>query len=256
MTPSIDTRLPADLKQQLDYAIDKGLKNGNGEATLFFRADDIGVPSKQSSQLIQVFRKTQLPLCLAIVPTWLTSIRFVQLLEDTGPPTSQWCFHQHGWLHRNHEQSGKKQEFGTARPAAEQIEDLKKGKERLSSIMGEASSPFFTPPWNRCSRDTLCGLLELGFQGVSRSPNAQPSPPTGLPDIAINTDLHTRKEATTEESLRNLLAELTRGLSAGKSGIMIHHQRMNQTSFDFLALLLSIINARPNIHPVTFSELS
>ncbi len=255
MISPLYTDLPSDLKKQLEYAINKGLANGKGEADIFFRADDIGVPSKQTTQLIQLFAKTKLPLCLAIVPTWLTRVRFAALLELTGPPTAQWCFHQHGWLHRNYEEKGKKQEFGPARSAAAQKEDLKKGKEHLLTIMGKAFTPAFTPPWNRCSDDTLQGLLDLKFQGLSRSINAKPKSPQGLPDIEINTDLHTRKEGTGEESLQKLLAEISRGLAAGRSGIMIHHQRMNQTAFDFLALFLTLISSRQHIRPVTFQEL-
>lgn len=255
MIATLYTHLPTDLKQQLEHAIDQGLSNGKGEAEVFFRADDFGVPSKQSNQLIHLFKKTKIPLCLAVVPSWLTPVRYKKLLEITGTPNSQWCFHQHGWLHKNHEPTGKKQEFGPARAKTEQKQDLKKGKERLISIMGKTFSPFFTPPWNRCSQDTLHSLMELQFRGISRSLNAKPISPQGLPDIAINTDLHTRKERTAEESLQNLLNELTRGLAAGRSGIMLHHQRMNQTAFDFLAILLTIIDAHPHLYPVTFQDM-
>lgn len=248
--------LPYDTKQRLQKAIDRGLTNGTGTAQVFFRADDIGVPGKQFSQLIKLFRDHNLPLCLAVVPTWLTDSRFQSLQNLTGQNTTQWCWHQHGWLHKNHETSGKKQEFGPGRPGAVQVQDLIKGKKRLTAIMTESFSPYFTPPWNRCSSDTLQGLAKLKFKGVSRSLKAKPLPPPGLPDLQINTDLHTRKENDPEKSFASLLKEFESGMQGGQSGIMIHHQRMNQYAFDFFSILLQLIASHPKLFPVRFQELS
>ena len=256
MISSLYKKLPQDTEQQLRHAIERGLENGQGEAEIFFRADDIGVPGKQFSQLIQLFLDHHLPLCLAVVPTWLTTERFQILQKVTGKDSSQWCWHQHGWLHRNHESSGKKQEFGPGRPPEKQLEDLNKGKERLFNIMGDSFAPFFTPPWNRCSLETLQGLQDLNFLAVSRSLRAQPVSPPDLPDLQVNIDLHTRKESDPEISLKTLLKELEQGIAKGRGGIMIHHQRMNQTAFAFLALLLTIIASRPQLHPVRFQEIA
>ena len=255
MISALYQNLPENSGVLLERAIAQGLANGTGEAKVFFRADDIGVPGKQCSKLIETFKNNKMPLCLAVVPTWLTTARFDHLRQLTGKKSSQWCWHQHGWLHRNHETTGKKQEFGSGRPAKEQIRDLANGKDRLLSIMGNSFSPFFTPPWNRCSVDTLHGLHNLGFQAVSRSTNAKPVSPPELPDIQINIDLHTRKETDPKLCLNNLLKEVEHSISSGCGGIMIHHQRMNQSSFDFLELLLAIINSIPHLHPETFHEL-
>jgi hypothetical protein len=256
MISALYKNLPDNIEELLKQSVTKGLANGTGEAKLFFRADDIGVPGKQFKQLIEGFQKNNLPLCLAVVPTWLTNTRFEILLKLAGGKSSQWCWHQHGWLHRNHETTGKKQEFGPRRPADEQVQDLENGKKRLLSIMGDAFSPFFTPPWNRCSADTLNGLHNLGFQAVSRSSNAKPSSPPNLPDIQVNIDLHTRKETDPELCLNNFLKELEQGISNGLGGIMIHHQRMNPASFDFLMLLLNVVRTNIKLHPVGFHDLS
>ena len=217
MTAALYKHLPPDLKQQLEYAVDKGLADSTGGAAVFFRADDIAYSSKEFTRLIEIFIASQMPLCLAVVPSWLTQQNYSKLLDLTGFSTEQWCFHQHGWQHTNHEKTGKKQEFGSGRTKEEQLEDLAKGKHRLQDIMHTSFSPFFTPPWNRCSGDTMDGLLELGFKALSRSKGAKPESPAGLPDIAINTDLHTRKEDSAEESLNNLLNELTAGIAGGRA---------------------------------------
>lgn len=255
MISALYKNLPENTEQLLRVAIEKGLAKGSGEAKVFFRADDIGVPGKQFSRLIKLFQDHKLPLCMAVVPTWLTTARFDTLQLLTGKNASQWCWHQHGWLHRNHETEGKKQEFGPGRSATKQLTDLKNGQERLTDIMGNAFSPFFTPPWNRCSIDTLQGLQNLGFQAVSRSLNAKPVTLSNLPDLQVNIDLHTRKESDPERSLQNLLLELEQGISSGTGGIMIHHQRMNQASFVFLELLLNVIATSLSLHPVRFQEM-
>jgi len=255
MISALYKKLPENIETLLQHAIAKGLANGKGEAKLFFRADDIGVPGKQFSQLITEFKSHNIPLCLAVVPTWLSSARFTSLQQLTDKKSAQWCWHQHGWLHKNHEKTGKNQEFGPGRPAEEQIADLTKGKTRLLNIMEGSFSPFFTPPWNRCSADTLKGLEDLDFLAISRSKNAKPASSQQLPDIQINIDLHTRKETDTKRSLENLLEEIEQGISCGLGGIMIHHQRMNQSAFTFLELLLKTLKSNPRLHPVSFQEI-
>ncbi len=255
MTIPLYKQLPADLKQQLEQAVDKGLAASEGEVSVFFRADDIARPSAEFSRLIEIFIAARLPLCLAVVPSWLTPENYRELLDLTGTTTGQWCFHQHGWQHTNHETSGKKQEFGPGRTKEDQVKDLAKGKQRLQDIMGSSFSPFFTPPWNRCSRESMDGLLELEFKAISRSSNTKPESPACLPDIAINTDLHTRKEQSGDESLHTLLCEITAGIAGGRSGVMLHHQLMNSRAFDFLSTLLDVIRSRPALRPVTFPDL-
>jgi len=122
--------------------------------------------------------------------------------------------------------------------------------------MGESFATYFTPPWNRCSMDTLQGLQSLDFKAVSRSLKAKPLSPPSLPDLQINTDLHTRKEKDPEVALQSLLKELEFGMQKGQSGIMIHHQRMNQAAFDFLCLLLQIITSHQSLSPVRFQEMT
>lgn len=255
MIASLYSQLPQGTATLLENAIYQGLSTGKGEAQIFFRADDIGICGQQFSAMIALFQKHNMPLCLAVVPTWIHQSSFAELTAVTGTKSLQWCWHQHGWLHRNYEQQGKKQEFGPARSAALLHADLKKGKERLEDYLGDSFSPFFTPPWNRCSQETLEGLGKLGYLAVSRSRNAKPPSPEGLPDIQVNIDLHTRKEPNPEADLQALLHEITSGVAGGTGGIMLHHQRMNATAFSFLDTLLQTMSKIPQLHPVLFHDL-
>ncbi|MGW8193440.1 MAG: polysaccharide deacetylase family protein [Desulforhopalus sp.] len=243
------------VKQRLSRAVDKGCSSSVKTPLLFFRADDIGIPSAKFSRLISCFLRHRLPLCLATVPAWVNGKRLTALRRITGPDSSQWCWHQHGRLHRNFEESGKKQEFGPSRPKEVIRTHLQKGRNRLEEILDTNFTPVFTPPWNRCSSDTLETLADLQFSAVSRFLNAMPPAPDDLPEFPVNVDLHTRREPTPQQSFDNLLREIEQALASGFCGVMIHHQKMNRKDFHFLDLLLDIMQSRGKTAPVDFRDL-
>jgi hypothetical protein len=245
-----------DITDTLGYHIDKGCRQATQRPLVFFRADDIGVPSRGFGQLIACFQKHRLPLCLATVPAWLTAARLKELRHHTGTDSTQWCWHQHGRLHRNFETSGKKQEFGPARTKSVLHASLLQGKERLTELLGTDFHPVFTPPWNRCGSDTLQALVELHFTALSRSRNARPETLPTLPDYQVNVDLHTRKESTPEQALENLLQELEQAIASGLCGIMLHHQRMNSLALVVLDTLLGLVAGNKKLIPVHFGDLT
>jgi peptidoglycan/xylan/chitin deacetylase (PgdA/CDA1 family) len=228
---------PAEMKAWLRRCLD-GLSWHQAGCTIFFRADDVGVPGYQFARLIDLFRRHRVPLALALVPAWLTARRWERLLEISGRCPGLWGWAQHGWRHRNYAPQGKKDEFGPARPSGAKRRDLFRGFERLSSLVGEEFLPVFVPPWNRCDEETLMALQDLGFKALSRSLGARPAAPPGLPDYPVTVDLHTRKEENPEAGRLALHEELGQALSRPLCGIMIHHQRMNETAFVFLDYLL------------------
>jgi hypothetical protein len=225
------------------------------QGTLFFRADDIGVTGNQFTRLIQIFSKYAVPLSLAVVPAWLTRARWRTLKNLCDQSSTLWLWHQHGWRHANHETTGKKAEFGASRSRDALIHDISSGKARLENIMGNDFTPVFTPPWNRCSGSALTVMKALGFLAVSRSKDAKPPAPSGLPDFSVNIDLHTRKETSPHESWTNLIQEFRSGASTGACGVMIHHQRMNDNAFVFLEILLERI-VRSRCQATEFNQLS
>ena len=213
---------------------------------IFFRADDIGVPGRQFSQLLSLFSQYDTPLGLAVVPTWMTHSRWehFQSMPEIYLNEALWCWHHHGWRHMNHELTGKKQEFGPSRSEKELMHDLGRGKERLDSILGRDFTQIFTPPWNRCSGDCMKGLMSLGYQGISRFENAKPKAPEGLKDLSVNVDLHTLKASDSAIEWQMLMAQLEHAIGSGCCGIMIHHQRMNDNAFKFLELLFQLFLER------------
>ena len=145
---SYEDHLPGQIKDSVKHTIEKGLA-AHGTINVFFRADDIGVPSKNFEHMMALFLACHMPLCLAVVPAWLTRARWAAMAGFRQKGSSLFCWHMHGFRHCNHEPSGKKQEFGPARSSKELYNDLSKGQARLLSIMGKHLTQVFTPPWNR-----------------------------------------------------------------------------------------------------------
>jgi hypothetical protein len=121
--------------------------------------------------------------------------------------------------------------------------------------MGENLTPVFTPPWNRCSLETLTLLKKMGFKGISRSRGSLPLPPQGLKDLPVHVDLHTRKERHAKQGWQTLLTEFSNGMKSDACGIMIHHMRMNHQAFILLEYLLELFAGYKQISVLTFNDL-
>jgi hypothetical protein len=246
-----------ELKPHLQDCVDLAVDRARNPlpVRLFFRADDIGAPGKRFFRLLELFLDCRMPLCLAVVPSWLTRQRWDIFLKTDRKAQRLLCWHQHGWRHATHEIQGKKQEFGPARSIGEIHQDIVRGREKLEQLMKDRFMPVFTPPWNRCDGRTLALLKNNGFEAVSRHRQSMPRAPKGLPDFAVNVDLHTRRETTPEAGWQSLLKEFSTAISSGTCGVMIHHQRMNETAFVFLETLLEVVTQNPGILPVHFKDM-
>ena len=255
---SIWRKLPSDLLARTQKGIDNACAKlgANRPGYIFFRDDDVAAPGKQFAQLLELFYQLRNPLNLAVVPAWLTRIRWQSIAAPGRSARDLWCWHQHGWRHANHETSGKNQEFGPARSPATLESDIVRGRRRLENMMGNHFFPVFTPPWNRCDIRTLQLLKKHDFVAVSRSQNPKNSILKGLPDFCVNVDLHTRKDRNAVSGWVDFLAELERGVAAGLCGIMLHHSLMNTAAFEYLEFLLKMITARKELHVVHFRDLA
>jgi len=254
---SIWQHQPSDLIARTESCIQSACEQAAspGEAFIFFRADDVAAPGSRFTRLLEVFSLHRAPLCLAVVPAWLTQPRWRALNRAGQRASSCWCWHQHGWRHTNHETRGKKQEFGPSRSRTDLEHDIGCGRQRLENVLGKNFYPVFTPPWNRCDHKTLAVLKNLGYAAVSRSRSNSPPSPNGLPSFDVHVDLHTRKEKSPAAGWQNLFDELHQAIASGQGGIMIHHQRMNGAAFDFLEILLRTLARHKKIRLVNFKDL-
>jgi hypothetical protein len=245
---------PADLAKKLRGCIERTCDRAVETVCVFFRDDDVAAPGTRFAKMMGLFEARAVPISLAVVPAWLTRCRWQQMRSQFDGDAERWCWHQHGWRHANHENTGKKQEFGPSRSTAQLTEDLLKGRTRLEKIIGKNFYPVFTPPWNRCSADALRIIKDLGYKAVSRSRSAHP-PALHLSDLQVNIDLHTRKDAQFLSGWQHLLQEIESSLSRGRCGIMLHHRQMNAAAFAFLEVLLKLLVAHPKIRLMNFRDL-
>ena len=248
---------PSDLISKIERCIDMacGHPASKKPTYVFFRADDVAVPGNRFARLLELFTTYEVPLSLAVVPAWLTRLRWKNLKKPGQKSPGLWCWHQHGWRHVNHEKKGKKQEFGPNRSHDRIRKDILKGRHRLEILMEEFFYPVFTPPWNRCSLDALNVIKELGYYAVSREKGSLPPSPDGLFDFQIHVDLHTRKSVNPIEDWNYLFTEISQAISSGNCGVMIHHQRMNDAAFGFLELFLKTVVKRKNLVAVHFKDM-
>jgi hypothetical protein len=231
---------------------------GNHGPDVFFRADDIGAGGRAFEALCCLFRHHETPLAMAVVPAWLSQVRREQLFHSAPLEEPFWGWHQHGWRHVNWQRTGKKSEFGEQRSFEKQWRDIWQGRQKMEEIFLDRFIPIFTPPWNRLSPLTIKILQQLNFKGVSLAgpfPRGV-RPPSGLTNLRVQIDLHTRKSRESEQDYVDLLDQITTVMAKKEPvGIMIHHQRMSLFAFEFLHELLTALNNRTQVNLQGFRNI-
>jgi peptidoglycan/xylan/chitin deacetylase (PgdA/CDA1 family) len=209
--------------------------------SVFFRDDDAGWDDARLLALIDRFAHHGLPLDLAVIPTEL-SPTLAQALRER--PVG---LHQHGYAHVNHQREGRKCEFGSDRSRAQQQQDIAAGRERLRELLGDRLDPFFTPPWNRCTRDTGEALVALGFAALSREHRAEP---LGLlPEVPVHLDVARLPPGELDARFAALVA------AGGPVGVMFHHAVMEPGDFARTDALLGLLAGHGNVAPRTMAQL-
>jgi len=112
----------------------------------WWRDDDASKPGPMLKKLAEASKT--LPVCLAVVPDWLTG-ELAPWLDDNFKNA---FILQHGFAHKNHAKPGqKKSEFSDNRPLSDSLNDIAKGDELLKGVFKNRYQPIFVPPWNRIS---------------------------------------------------------------------------------------------------------
>jgi len=209
---------------------------------VFFRDDDAGWQDERLLELIARFAEHGLPLDLAVIPAELTPALAGRLAE------THVGMHQHGYAHTNHQVEGRKCEFGPARGHREQRSDIARGWAHLRELLGDRVDPFFTPPWNRCTRDTGEALVELAFELLSREHRAEP---LGLlPELPVHLDVARLSETELDERFA------ARARAGGPVGVMFHHAVMEADDMRRASELLALLARHERVVPRRMAELS
>jgi hypothetical protein len=215
--------------------------------TFFFRDDDAGWEDEKLYRLLDVFTGSRVPVALAAIPMAVGPDVAAALRALLDSRASIISVHQHGFAHVNHELTGRSSEFGGSRPRVLQRHDLANGRDRLQDALGSALPPIFTPPWNRCTHDTIACLAELGFQVLSRDTGAEPRGGGALRELPVCLDWCGRRGARMGaarwgESIARAIVHRTRPTV----GVMLHHAVMTADDRRMVRELLLVLERAPH----------
>lgn len=218
----------------------KTLDSNPNSITFFFRNDDVGWDDARLFELLDLFAEFDVPLDLAAIPTAISPRTAVRLktLSDENP--GKLSIHQHGYAHLNHEQTGRKCEFGETRSREMQQADIEAGKNRLNDLFGPTLDPIFTPPWNRCTAATAACLREAGFELLSRDTTAPPL--SEMAELPVSIDWFAKRKSvrlTPEEIGSSFTAAAS---ACSRVGVMLHHALMNEEERARLGELLQLVS--------------
>jgi hypothetical protein len=211
--------------------------------TLFFRDDDAGWEDEKLFRLLDIVATYQTPIALAAIPMAIGPDLAAELRSILTTDTSLVSVHPHGYAHINHEASGRKSEFGASRPRDLQRQDLADGRRWLEDLLACALPPIFTPPWNRCTRETADCLAELGVRVLSRDVAAERFGLASLLELPVSHDWSGRRGVR-----RGSIAwgeTIACAIAPGATvGIMLHHAVMTADDHRMLSDLLNILAGR------------
>ena len=215
---------------------------------VFVRDDDAGWEDGRLLALLDVTQRAGVPIDLAAIPAALGPALAAELCARIDAAPALVAVHQHGLQHLDHQPAGRKCEFGDARSAAAQREDLARGRGLLAGWLGARVQPWFTPPWNRCGADTAVLLASLGFQALSRDRGARPVQ-QALPELPVDVDWSRHWREGGAAAVAGALAAALRARAADGAplGLMLHHAVMADEELQCLAALLAAAADHPRL---------
>jgi hypothetical protein len=223
------------------------LDRAESPVRIFFRDDDAGWANDKLFNLLDKFAKAEMPIDLAVIPQSLEC----NLAEELRTRWQQNChllgLHQHGYSHTNHELSGRKCEFGVSRTKSQQMADIANGQALLKESLAEAFDPFFTPPWNRCTQDTIECLEGLEFKLLSRDITATKYSSTKLEHVPVHIDW-SKFIKNSADPLTELSHAIANHLVQTEfTGVMFHHADMEDKHLKTLTELLALLSGHQNV---------
>jgi peptidoglycan/xylan/chitin deacetylase (PgdA/CDA1 family) len=240
----------------LKDALDSAFVDGR-TVDVFFRDDDADDNRPNLHRLLDLFLECFAPISLAVIPGTLTGsgAELLGRLHNQAPQLVELI--QHGWVHINHELEGRKCEFGPSRVYACQLEDIERGRDTLNAAFGNRWHKAFTPPWNRCTGDTLRALDELGFTVLSRDVSETSGAGRRFCEIPVTFDIFTWKKGVTLKSESDIAAGIAAQVRAGnRIGILLHHKVMTADAFRLVASLLKEFRRSPQVKLHTLGSLA
>jgi hypothetical protein len=223
---------------------------------VFIRDDDAGWNDAQLLTLLDLTQRCAVPIDLAAIPQAMSRELARELRKRCDAADGAVGVHQHGSAHLNHEGQARKCEFGSARSAEQQRDDLLRGQAQLREHFDDLLQPIFTPPWNRCTELTTVLLAEIGFTALSRDRGARPLQ-GALQEIPVDIDWsrHWREGGAPGVAAAFKRAFSERAADGQALGLMLHHAVMGQDEFSLLRQWLDVLSAHPQVSWRSMREL-
>lgn len=220
---------------------------------IFFRDDDGGWADDRLACLCSLFHKQGLPLDIALIPQSMDERSCAVLRRLIARSPDLLHVHQHGFMHVNHQQQGRSAEFGHDRCLQDQVDDIAAGWQALQTQFGERIEAIFTPPWNRCSQDTIAALEMSGFVALSRIVRSDPLVTHQLVEVPVAIDWLKKRqgERLSWQAFCDYAAPLIE--SEPVVGIMLHHECMPDEDLVDLEQLIDLFVQTPGVE---FTHLS
>lgn len=231
----------------------QALESGRPRAPLFFRNDDVGWADDRLLPLLDLFEARSVPADLAVIPAALSDAMTQTLADRCAASDGRLRLHQHGWRHVDHENGGRKCEFGPSRAPDVQAADLHAGKERLRAVLAPFVDPIFSPPWNRCTQATADLLPAASMRVLSRNAEAAPLDTGIIAELSVAVDWD--KEMARADSAATLGRAVADAIDRGNPvGIMLHHASMGTDSLAALAALLDLLAEHEHVRCLTMMD--
>jgi hypothetical protein len=221
-------------------ALQQELALWDSPATFWWRDDDAIEPSPALDQLIDITRRHDIDLNLAVIPALCTQALALRLAAQPHV----WVL-QHGYDHSPYAGPGeRKRELGGPRPRALILQQLKAGRQRLQHLFDKQALDILVPPWNRIDADLLPLLPALGYERLSVLGPRQ-TEPVGAPQINVHIDIidwQQRRFAGTDRVLGHIVANLQARRqgqvdASEPCGLMTHHLDHDDACWAFLEQL-------------------
>jgi hypothetical protein len=234
----------------------EALARAAGTVTFFFRDDDAGWGDDRLHRLLDVFDEASAPIDLAVIPHAVTSALALALEERRRVVPELVRLHQHGLAHVNHEETGRKCEFGVSRSYEQQLDDIVTGQRILRELFDVEPDSIFTPPWNRCTADTARAVYATGIDVLSRESRAEPFGLPGVRELPVSVDWMRERDGVrvTPAETGDAIAD---AVGAGAPvGVMLHHAVMDGADRALVAELLALLQNSPAARLATMRQLA
>ncbi|HWT31197.1 MAG TPA: polysaccharide deacetylase family protein [Propylenella sp.] len=211
----------------------------------WWRDDDAEDATPQLDQLVEMSRRFDLPLGLAVVPRGATEALAARLAGE-----KRIAVLQHGFGHLRHSPEGeKKAEFGDHRPLADMQSELEAGKDKLRRLFPNLL-PVLVPPWNRIGETGDAARRAAGLTGLSLyGPKREPDPHLVNTHLDIFDWKGTRGPMARAQAYSILCDEVERriGGDAEPIGILSHHLIHQDASWALLEEVFAALRRHPAV---------